>query len=170
MIEQDPKPALKRRFAARILQATIFAVTALAIDPTLSSAEESPSPGAEARSPKHPEERAAQYTVTIDNSNGSHKLQFDREVFECMTDPGPGTMTVDPGGTRTFTIVDKNAAATPCFGGAKLVVWQVNTYGLDGGKVYTIDFRHRNNGVFWAKWQTMISATTGSPGTVSAAT
>ncbi|MGG1944160.1 hypothetical protein AB1286_20490 [Trinickia sp. NRRL B-1857] len=177
MIEQEKKQALKRTLRDRVLQATIFAMTALAIAPTPLRAEDSPSPNADVASrsdstvsKKEPKQKAAEYTVTIDNSNGSYKLLFDREVFECMTDPGPPTFTVEPHGTKIFTIVDKNAAATPCFGGAKFVVWQVNTYGPTGGKVYTVDFRHQNNGFFFSKWQTMISATTGSPGTVGAAT
>jgi hypothetical protein len=162
MIAQEQKQALKRKLRDRLVQAAIFAMTALAIAPTQLRAE--------AAASSHPKQKDAEYRVTIDNSNGSQKLQFELATSKCMTDPGPATISVDPGETKSFTLIDSNAAATPCFGSAKSVIWHVNVYGEKGVEAYTVDFRHQNNGFFLSKWQTMISATTGSSGAVSAAT
>jgi hypothetical protein len=170
MIDQAKKQLLRGKLRNLAFQATMGAMAALFVAPALLRAEDAPLARSESAASSHPKEKAAEYTVNIDNSDGPHKLQFDREKSECMLDSGPASFTVAPGETKTFWITDQNTAATVCFGGAKLVVWQVNSYGADGGTVYTIDFLHRNNGFFFSRWQTSINTKTGHPGMPSAAT
>lgn len=106
-----------------------------------------------ARAAEAPNNKKAQYTVTFYYS-GASNINLTRTYKQCMLNPGPSSITVQPFIPNAIGLKDDDGFPN-CNGGAKFVTW--NPYGGQGNKDITFQHEKGNDG----NWKTQIMDTTG---------